>query len=206
MKDEVFRLFSTPVFKTEADQSLCDKTLKEILKLKKEGLGYDNKVNWFSEDNLHKMAEFNEITEFINHCLNNVLDFITLKRNKVYITCMWANVNKVGYMHPSHSHANSLFSGIIYLQSPPGSGSTYFCDPRPAATTFNFEVEDPVAEWYNVNNWAYPPKVGNVLIFPSWLQHGVDHSEIASDEERVTLAFNAFISADVNYITRKISI
>lgn len=205
-KDQIFRLFSTPVFKTEIDSDICKNTLHEIKKLKENDTGFDQGRNWFSNDNLHQLEQFKEITDIINIALKNVLDFITIKRSSEYITCMWANSNKVGYMHPSHTHANSLFSGILYLQCPNGSGSTYFTDPRPAATVFNFEVEDPVAEWYNVNNWAHPAKENALLIFPSWLQHGVDYSEIQNDEERVTLAFNAFLKTDINLTTRRLSL
>jgi uncharacterized protein (TIGR02466 family) len=206
MGDQIFRLFSTPVFKTDIDDTLRKKTLLEVKKLKESQSGYQQKRNWFSNDDLHEKEEFSEITNVISNCLSNVLDHITIKRKEEFITCMWANINKVGYMHPAHSHANSLFSGIIYLQCPSGSGSTYFTDPRPAATTFNFEVEDPVAEWYNVNNWAHPATEGALLIFPSWLNHGVDYSNFDNDQERITIAFNTFLRADMNFVTRKLSL
>ena len=205
-KDQIFRLFSTPVFKTEIDDSVRRKTLLEVKKLKSNSNGFDQKRNWFSDDNLHELDQFKEITDIINNCLTNVLDHITIQRKEEFITCMWANINKVGYMHPAHTHANSLFSGIIYLQCPSGSGSTYFTDPRPAATTFNFEVKDHIAEWYNVNNWAHPANEGSLIMFPSWLQHGVDYTDIDNDEERITLAFNTFIKADINFTTRKLKL
>lgn len=201
---QVFRLFSTPVFKNDVDKELCDRTLKEVYKLKTSGQGFEYQTSWSSRDDLQNLPQFKELETTILKNVKDVFDYLTLKRDEEYITCMWANVNKIGQQHPYHIHANSILSGVIYLKAPLGSGKTYFSDPRPSAKVLSFNYEDPIAEWMSSNDWGHDADVGTMLIFPSWLPHGVDYSAFDLEKDRVTLSFNIMIKGSVTHSTRKV--
>jgi hypothetical protein len=77
---------------------------------------------------------------------------------------IWMNFSYKGDDNPPHNHAGSL-SGIIYIKNP---------DKEPT----NFPTIDYVHE----------PKEGEIILFPSYLQHSVDVKE--TDSERITSSFN----------------
>lgn len=91
-----------------------------------------------------------------------------------------------GDSHAMHSHANSILSGILYLQVPEGSSPITFYDPR----THYDCVSLPKRE-HNYFNWeeAYlNPEPGLFLIWQSWLRHAVPVNQ--NKEGRITLVFN----------------
>lgn len=77
---------------------------------------------------------------------------------------IWMNFSYKGDDNPLHNHAGSL-SGIIYIKNH---------DNEPT----NFPTIDYVHE----------PKEGEIILFPSYLQHSVDVKE--TDSERITSSFN----------------
>lgn len=203
---QVFRIFSTPIFKISVDKELCDKTLSSIYKLKNEGHGVQQQTSWSSKDDLHELHEFQELKDVILYNVNGIFNYLKLTRDEEYISCMWANVNKLGQQHPYHTHSNSILSGVLYLKAPLGAGKTYFSDPRPAAKVLSLPYEDPIAEWMSSNDWGHEAEVGTMLIFPSWLPHGVDYSAFDLEKDRVSLSFNTMIRGNIPYGTRKLEL
>jgi len=74
-------------------------------------------------------------------------------------------------------------SGVYYIQLPQGTDVINFEDPRPARM-MDFQMSCIVNDEY----FAYNPKVGELLLFPSWLPHFVLPN--TSDEERISISFN----------------
>ena len=93
----------------------------------------------------------------------------------------------VKFAHNSvHNHANSLLSGVYYVKAPPNCGKIFFRDPREA----RLMAAPPVIQhtYWTFKDVAYEPVEGRMLIFPSWLLHGVMPN--MSDDIRVALSFN----------------
>lgn len=91
-----------------------------------------------------------------------------------------------GDSHIKHEHANSILSGIFYLQVPEGSSPIRFYDPRNHSKFLSL----PVEEW-TYTNWEYfniQPTDGLLLVWPSWLSHEVSVNK--SLEGRITCVFN----------------
>ena len=103
------------------------------------------------------------------------------------ITECWLNAYSSGHSQEIHLHRNSMFSGIYYVQVPPGSGPTLFYSPLS-----DVMLEPGIQEGNNFNAKVsgFPAVEGRMLIFRSSLRHSVLPSEIASGE-RITVAFNA---------------
>jgi hypothetical protein len=88
--------------------------------------------------------------------------------------------------HAQHAHPNSLLSGILYLETPPGSAPIMFTDPRPHRQFVSMpKMGDAESNWDEV---VYTPEPGLFLIWESWLMHGVPKNY--SKEGRITLVFN----------------
>ena len=197
-------LFASPVFMSEiTDTKILDNTVNTILKLKENKDGVETFGSWVTRDDLHTLTEFEELTNILLSEAERALDILTVKRDSHYIPCMWANVSTVGSAHMEHIHANSMYSGVVYLQSPKGSQPTIFADPRPGAQMFQPDYENPNPAILGAR-WSTTGERGGIVIFPSWLPHSVQPVP-STDEERITLSFNIMIKSTIDDFTKKVS-
>tara|TARA_R100000005_G_C4951685_1_gene171931 strand:+ start:397 stop:993 length:597 start_codon:yes stop_codon:yes gene_type:complete len=105
---------------------------------------------------------------------------------------MWANINPPGAYNKTHTHPNSLWSGVYYIKVPENSGKFFIEDPRPGPNTYMpRRLENlPKQLWRVV---AYEAKEGRMVFFPSWLPHGVDINQNTEQGEaswRISVSFN----------------
>lgn len=106
---------------------------------------------------------------------------------RIHITC-WANVNGPGHSNDMHTHPMSAWSGVYYVDTGQAvaegdkSGLIHFVDPRPGAGM----VEDPFKQFGKGREFG--PSTGQILLFPSWLMHGV--RAYHGGGERISIAFN----------------
>jgi uncharacterized protein (TIGR02466 family) len=165
---------------------------------------FDFAINYLSvESNLHenKNKNYNSIDTYIlNHMpilkskieksiasyMHNLLGEIS----DIQITQSWLNYNPPGTSHHKHSHANSILSGVVYLQTDENTGNL---------NLYRFEnqsrqLHNEVTNWnsYNYEYVYFPPKVGNMFLFPSTLSHSVEENK--STISRISLSFNTFYS------------
>ncbi|WP_119167065.1 TIGR02466 family protein [Algihabitans albus] len=100
----------------------------------------------------------------------------------------WANVNGDGDYNRHHTHASNHWSGVYYvdLGGPDPdivpNGAIEFQDPRPAVGVYDLPGVQSVA------TWTIQPEAGEMLLFPSWLRHGV--LPFRGSGERISVAFN----------------
>jgi uncharacterized protein (TIGR02466 family) len=106
----------------------------------------------------------------------------------------WANVNPKFASNKIHDHANCLFSGVYYVKTPENCGNIMFYDPRSAKAFYKPQVNQFTA--YTADAIAHAAEAGLLLIFPSWLRHGVEPN--LSDEDRVSISFNYVFSSGGN--------
>ncbi|MCA0921686.1 TIGR02466 family protein [Pseudooceanicola nanhaiensis] len=108
---------------------------------------------------------------------------------------MWAIINPPGSYNKTHIHPGSIWSGVYYIQAPTGAGRISFTDPRTVqlmSNTRHAPGQLPVEQWTDV---YYDPLPGRLIIFPSWLYHGVEinsATETGDAGERVIISFNLF--------------
>ncbi len=101
-----------------------------------------------------------------------------------------------------HYHANSIFSGVLYLKVDDDSGQIVFHKQREFSKAFDFNIKD----WnkYNCLSWSILPKVGDLLIFPSTLNHSITTS--LSPNLRYVLSFNYFFRGNVGSGIKKLTV
>lgn len=102
---------------------------------------------------------------------------------KISITSEWVVRMNPGDFNPAHFHTNCHLSGLIYLKIPEGfesdsGGNIHFLHGNPA-------------DYYN-NQYQAVPKVGDMYLWPSWLQHFVYPYKCKG--ERWVMPFNVLIS------------
>ncbi len=96
------------------------------------------------------------------------------------LTTSWAALFKTGNYAHIHHHGRDDVSGVYYYQTSGDDGSLFF------------EGSSGQAE----ERAEIKPKQGSVVIFPSWLRHGVYTN--LKNEDRVSISFN--IQFGVNYV------
>jgi uncharacterized protein (TIGR02466 family) len=185
--------FPTPVwhYTVENFQQLNETLLQEIHEEQqrdRQGEKWSNILGWHSVNNLHQRDRFAEFVNIVNVNVLEVANFLQwdLQKFSVNITTCWAIVNGKLASNSLHNHPNSILSGVYYLKTPENCGGIYFNDPRPASQM----LVPPVVDF---NLWTFPkvsykPHAGTMLLFPSWLLHGVEMN--MSEELRVCISFN----------------
>ena len=92
-----------------------------------------------------------------------------------------------GAVHAPHLHPHSVVSGTYYVTVPPGSGAIRFEDPR-LAMLMAAPPKKKNAKAENRTFVDVTPKAGMLLLWESWLRHGVETN--ASKTPRISISFN----------------
>jgi hypothetical protein len=92
------------------------------------------------------------------------------------------------YAH-SHHHKNSVFSGIVYIDTPQNSGNIFFARRNENIPEF-LKLEFSDINNFNCDTCYFVPERGDIFIFPSSLNHYSGVNE--SNDKRLCLAFNIF--------------
>lgn len=203
----IIPLFATPLIAGNvSDITICDRLETLIRKEMEEKRGRFEAGNFTTDDLLHEPGRgFEEFSQLVLSETNNFLNFLGVKRDGHYISGMWANVTNANHRHPVHIHPNSLLSGILYIKTPEKCGQTAFTDPRPAARVFEPNYEK-MNEW-NSGLFRFPPKKGTMLLWPSWMTHGVDRGFCDDEnEDRIVIAFNIMMVGKIDSMTAKLEL
>ena len=159
-----------------------------------EGRFISNKGGWQSTD-LIKVKEFEPLSNIILDVVPILKEPYKIKENaSFYISEMWLNINKPTNYNILHHHGDSFLSGVYYVSVPPEAGKIWFRHPSIAKTVINWVPYFDELNEHNSNSWYVEPKAGDLILFPSWLEHEVDQNK--SEEERISIAFNLKLKMD----------
>ncbi len=151
--------------------------------------GYTSYSSW---DQIHLLnSNFLKLSEIILNKAQTYSKRLGLrvpKNEPLLMTQFWVNVQGIGGYHSGHIHPQATLSGTIYLQTPPRCGAIRFEDPRLGF----FMGGRPSVEKNGKSPFYFEhhPKVGEVILFPSWMRHEVLMNR--SRGKRVSLSFNIF--------------
>lgn len=148
-------------------------------------------ASWQTEQSLHKLDQFAELTGIIHFATENILKFLEIDYEGFEITGCWANLNPKGAWHKAHSHGNNYLSGVYYVRAPAGADSITFHDPRIQVE----QISPRVLKRNAHNSSAHTIQVqdGRLLMFPAWFGHSVAPNP--TDELRVSISFNIMFTA-----------
>ena len=150
---------------------------------------------WHSGLDMHRRVEYAAITSQVLAAAQEIFEDLGYDpASEPVLDNMWANINPKGAYNRGHIHPNVLWSGVYYVQAPPGCGRIYFADPRAQAlvVTPQFEPAQPrkIACWSEV---YFEPIAGRMILFPGWLRHEVEPNLCDEDGlagERISVSFN----------------
>ena len=114
------------------------------------------------------------------------LQFETAGR-KLKLDSLWINVMEKGSGHTPHIHPHSVISGTYYVTVPPKSGVIRFEDPR-LPMMMAAPPRKPKARPENRAFVDVAPKPGMLLLWESWLRHGVETN--GARGKRISVSFN----------------
>jgi uncharacterized protein (TIGR02466 family) len=114
-----------------------------------------------------------------------------------YITTSWAIKFLPGGSTHSHTHSNSLFSGVLYLKAAEKTGQISFHKYKKYLDISSPTLSLGFTEWniFNSDKWSITPNENQIIIFPSNLMHSVETNN--SDHDRVSIAFNVFVRGNL---------
>lgn len=184
--DELFPLFSQPIFKSTISSTDVDLSTIKWAR---------NYNNWISESqdvlNLEPFKNISsEICDKVAEYFYGILKIST--ETQLYITESWINKTEKGQSHHRHWHPNSILSGVVILSGNSETGRLKFITSQ--FDTLEFEVTE--SNLYNSKSWSIPSVSGNIIIFPSNVEHLVE--EYQGDEPRISLSFNTFVKGKIN--------
>jgi len=106
---------------------------------------------------------------------------------RLVMDSLWLNVMDKGAIHAPHIHPHSAISGTYYVAVPPKSGAIRFEDPR-LAMLMAAPPRRKNARPENRTFVEVAPKAGMLLLWESWLRHGVDTN--GARGKRISVSFN----------------
>ena len=140
---------------------------------------------------------YNEITGHLKHKYNELeavtgLDYQSgIDWNKVWIDSLWVNIQKAGEYNPPHIH-DGMYSFVIYTKNDMTRDeaiNNQFDVQKNQTMAGHLELKFSEQNFANFSHYSHWPEVGDIIMFPSWLQHFV-HSFYKEDAERISVAGN----------------
>jgi len=106
---------------------------------------------------------------------------------RLKLDSFWVNVLQPGGAHSGHIHPNSVLSGTIYVETPPGAGALKLEDPRlvmmMAAPARRSDAPETQRRFVYLT-----PAPGTLFMWESWLRHEVAPN--TGRASRISLSFN----------------
>ena len=144
-------------------------------------------LNRQSEDTfILDKPEMSRVRQFIDSKIKEFVFKVMGSDAEMVITQSWLNRNGKGESHHEHKHTNSMISGVWYPQIHEKLPPIRFKTSEQRDVSFRIKRYNT----YNSQSFMLPIKVGELILFPSNLQHSVPTNQ--SDEERISLSFNTW--------------
>ena len=190
MKELLIPLASIPLFIVEDFTKLSNTEYINLVNLEEKlsGGGGENYISVNRQ--LLELDEFKDLKVSLQTALDHYVHDILKIENQFFITDSWSTRNPQNTFHAEHSHGNSIFSGVLYVDVADGDLELLF-DP---AFSKNFQFEYSIKEYnlLNSNSWSLGLKSGMLVIFPSCVSHRVSTNLNTAD--RRIIGFNSFTS------------
>lgn len=185
-------IFPTPIMRTNIGRKFTDEENRFFDKM--QGAPHPNVSNVRSADtHVLDSPEMQSIRSFVMEHINQYARKIISADPKLefYLTQSWLNYTKTGESHHRHAHTNSLISGVLYVNAKKEIDGICFYRNSGA----QISVTDEYVNWYNSPSSWFSVGVGDVVLFPSNLSHGVEQT--TGEHTRISLAFNAFVRGQI---------
>ena len=134
---------------------------------------------------------FSEIKDFLLELFSSIKNELYRDNVKFLLVHSWANVNRFGHYNTSHVHGNSHWSCAYYVTETYGA-PLFFKDPRVRKDTDASHLYLKNKYFNTMGSEKNMP--GEVIFFPSWLEHGV--SKNSTDNPRISISCNFLLGEE----------
>ena len=199
---QIIPLFSTPLFVHEQEVTSVDfefiKNTKHI-DINYSESHFKNGAGSTSEGSY--LLNHSEMSSLKDKILNSVKEYAhgvmqVGEEVEFYITRSWSTIHKEGDYAFPHSHANSLLSGVMYINVPKDDESLVeFMAPSNHTL---FPLLQPRLKEHNIWNhriFCFKPETGSIIIFPSNLVHSTTPMT-SSTSLRYIVGFDIFVRGE----------
>ena len=184
-------LFAIPLMEFQYDEvsKLDHSTIEDILNRTEKNIS-----NHTSKDTYILDKHLTNLRKFFESCIQTYVEKVIVgdvyDRSKLnfQITQSWLNKTKPGESHHIHNHANSLISGVFYIKANSSLDNIRFYNDITSYETI--KIDGKKFNKFNSSSWSLPVQTGRLILFPSYLSHGVDTTK--GDNDRISLSFNVF--------------
>jgi len=138
------------------------------------------------EQNILDIPVFSKLKENILNLSKEYFKNLGFNDHNYKICNSWGNLVNINEQIFSHFHGNSFLSGVFYL----GSNNSNISFQNPIDDKWLFKIQKTPQQISKPQTWGKyykTPKQNELILFPSWLVHGVDKSKI---DKRLSIAFN----------------
>ena len=201
LSGSIIPLFPTPLYTwktTDKEYQFVQGEIQRVVdKLYAENI-WSQKDGWNSTThNLSNAGDFDRciITEenmemtraFIMHHAVRLLAAMSVDtRYQPKITASWLTLTKPGQYAHCHDHGSNDISGAYWFKTNGQDGDIFFMNGNKALKCSR--LTNTIAQEAH-----FSPDQGRLVLFPSWLDHGVRENK--TDEDRISLSIN--ISLDI---------
>ena len=186
---DVRRFFSTP-FAIDALPGDALPALREAIEAQRArdpaGVQFSNVGGWHS--NTAMLEWGGDVARAVAHKSMTMTDALTIDVKSPETSRygwhaeMWANISGRGHANQYHFHPGSFWSAVAYVDDgyagsddPALGGELQLLDPRMPTIRMaapDLRLKDADGQM-QPNEIAVRPRSGLIVVFPSWLQHGV---------------------------------
>ena len=194
MQYELVNLFAVPVYKSTLGRAFTEQELaffKTSLTQPVQAISNYASANKAVLDEPELKQLRSEIEAHINSYFERIYN--TANDARLVITQSWLAMTGKGGSHHNHSHPNSIASGVVYISLAEKDGINFYRNEDQQW----FDLQPKEHNYYNAYSYHVETRIGDVVIFPSHIKHGV--RQVSEDVRRISLAFNTFISGEIGH-------
>ena len=179
-------IFNTPLFINLVKNKEFDEEIKKelLIEEKKNKTAFKSNVGGFQTENIRNPLIEDVIIKNTFSMLNS--RYTSLSPILIKIANFWINKNYKSNWNKPHTHPQSHYSGVYYLDVPENSGNLTFIRNN------DYSLVKPDLKAFDhqdfLDHFNVIPKKNMMILFPSNVLHMV--SPNMSDLPRISLAFN----------------
>jgi len=189
MQHEMMNMFAVPLYRTtlgrafsQAEMQFFHETLRGAVSAIANQSSVSKKVLTSPQMKDIRSVIEEHLAQYIRTVFN------TSSQVQLQITQSWLTLAGKGQSHHVHTHPNSVVSGVLYINLAPVDGISFYRNED----NIWYELLKQQDNYYNAHQYFVQTAVGDLLLFPSNVRHGV--RPVTENVERVSLSFNTFFS------------
>ena len=145
-----------------------------------QGASATNINGWQSQNNYH--TKQSTVLDVLSRGLATIGGF--REGFGLKMTGMWININPPGSLNNGHNHPNCDLAGVMWIKTQPECGKIEFENPNYYSHPNIAGYSDDLIESTDIfPAYDFAPRDGEILLFPSYLRHGVHVNN--SKEDRI---------------------